>query len=269
MQLKVRSLSVFASSALLIVIGGGCGSTKIIGVNPDETGGSTTTLTDGGAGTGGASGVSGNTGGTSSMGGCSNTPVTFQVIPAPNSVTHWCVGQWTQNCYLGGIESIGTISNASGALQVRSLCTLSCGTCTFEGCPSPPECEYYELSDQGDTESWDGTYFTSSTCGPSAAACDLTNCASPGQYTYTVCAFPNPDPASSSTGCAQASSSINPTCIPVVFDYPTNAPMVVTLPDPVGGTTGCVQNATCVGLSQCTTSSGQTCRCNGGLYSCL
>ncbi len=174
---------------------------------------------------------SGNTAGTSSTGGCSNTPVTFLVMPAPNSVTHWCVGL---NCYLGGIESIGTIhnSNASGGLQLRSLCTLSCGTCTFEGCPSPSACESYELSVQGETENWDGIYFTSSTCGTPATTCDLAHCASAGQYAYTVCVFPNPDPASSSTGCAQASSSTPSDCVTVAFEYPASAPVVVTMPWP-------------------------------------
>lgn len=175
---------------------------------------------------GGTSSV--NTGGNSSSGGCSNTPVTFQLMPIPNSVTHWCVGL---NCYLGGITSVGTVSNASGALQLRSLCTLSCGTCTFEICPSPPGCMYFELTDQGEIQTWNGTYYTSNTCGASATACDLSNCASPGQYTYTVCAFPNPNPGSVG-GCAQASSPINPTCVPVVFDYPASGPVIVTMPDP-------------------------------------
>ena len=210
-------LGIFTACGGQVDDGGNTGSPNVGGTTGSSTFGSSGATS------------SGDTGGNSSTGGCSNTPITFQVMPTPNSVTHWCVGL---NCYLGGIESIGTISNGFGALQLRSLCALSCGTCTFEMCPSPPPCESYELSDQGETENWDGIYFTSSTCGTSATACDLANCASAGQYTYTVCAFPNPDPTSSSTGCAQASSLTPSACISVAFEYPTNAPVVVTMPDP-------------------------------------
>jgi hypothetical protein len=86
-----------------------------------------------------------------------------------------------------------------------------------------------ELSEQGFGFIWQGTYVTSSTCGASAKACDLTNCAAPGQYFFDLCGFPNPDP-NSPDGCAETSATTNQTCVPVPFEYPATAPIIVTMP---------------------------------------
>ena len=202
---------------------GGSGSARPDG--PVVTGGSAgaggSIVADGGGSSGGTAGTG--SGGASTTGGCSGAPVTFQVMPAPNSVTHWCLGQPA-----GGCSGWFDLRNSVGSLELGGYCRVSCGTCTFEECPPIYCLGPTELTDQGVTQSWDGTYVTSSTCGASATTCDLTTCAV-GQYTINVCGFPNPDP-SSPDGCYQAPSTTNSSCVSVPFEYPAIAPIVVTMP---------------------------------------
>ena len=194
-----------------IVVGGAAG---VVGAG-GSTGSGGDTRTGGTKGAGGA--------GISTTGGCSSAPVTFQVMPALNAATHWCLGQ-PESC-----SGWGEIRNSSGTLELRSFCGVSCETCTIEQCPPLACMGPTELTDQGVTWTWEGSYVTSSTCGASATTCDLTNCATPGQYTFNVCGFPNPDP-SSANGCYEASGTTNQTCVPVLFEYPAIAPIVVTMP---------------------------------------
>ena len=60
-------------------------------------------VADGGGASGGTAGTG--SGGVSATGGCSGPPVTFQVMPAPNGVTHWCLGQPT-GAVPGGLISM-------------------------------------------------------------------------------------------------------------------------------------------------------------------
>lgn len=178
---------------------------------------------------GGGAGVA-NTGGKSGVGGsggtnnCPGTTVNFQVIPALNSPTQWCLGM-PGNC--GGQTM--TILDASGALGLSSYCQFACETCTMTLCP-PIACLLPgALTSDGSNYSWDGTYVTPSSCGPSSAACQAKRCAAPGKYQFKVCGFANPDP-SSTNSCSTAPSTTNQTCAQVTFDYPQTAPVVVTMP---------------------------------------
>jgi hypothetical protein len=75
---------------------GGSGSARPDG--PVLTGGSAgaggSIVANGGGSSGGTAGTG--SGGVSATGGCSGAPVTFQVMPAPNGVTHWCLGHPTR-----------------------------------------------------------------------------------------------------------------------------------------------------------------------------
>jgi hypothetical protein len=200
--------------------GSGTGGTSVIdtesslGGASGASGGST-------ANVGGTSAIA--TGGASTTGGCANTPVTFQVMPSGNSATVWCIGT-PASCW-----DRGTISDASGALQLETNCTVNCNTCAMDMC-HPTLCwGPVELTEQGLTDAWDGTYVTASTCGAQATSCTRTNCASPGKYTYTVYAFTSPDPTNPN-GCTQTSSSHPNVSISVDFEYPASAPVVVTIP---------------------------------------
>ena len=227
-----HSISVRAGgsvlSALFSMALAACGSSGGIGTfgsraDSGNAGAGGSIVANGGDASSGAAG--GSSGDASATGGCSSAPVTFQVMPAPSAVTHWCLGQ-PDSC--SGITF--DIRDNSGVLNVGSVwCGLSCDTCTFEPCPPLACLMATALSDQGTIEVWRGTYVTSSTCGASAKSCDLTNCAAPGQYIVDVCGFPNPDP-SSPIGCTQASSTTSQTCVAATFEYPATAPIVVTMP---------------------------------------
>lgn len=197
-------------------------------VGSGNNGGSSSVGGSNSANTGGASGgtraTGGSSGGTTPAGGCAAGPVTFQVMPAPNAVTQWCVGQ-PGSC--SGVTL--DIRNSSGSLDLGLLCRISCDTCTLNECP-PLACFMpTALTAQGYTQVWDGAYATSSTCGASGAACISVNCAAPGHYTVGVCGFPNPDP-SSSNACEQASKTTTQTCVTTAFEVPATAPVVVTMP---------------------------------------
>jgi len=207
-------LSTLFSTALAACSSSTIGSTGDSGA----AGAGGSTVANGGSG--GAAGA----GGVSATGGCVSAPVTFQVMLAPNAVTHWCLGQ-PDSC--SGITF--DIRDNSGILDLWNYCGMACDTCTYGPCPPLPCFRPIELSDQGASYVWQGTYVTSSTCGASAVACDLINCAAPGQYISDVCGFPNPDP-NSPDSCAEASATTNQTCVPVPFEYPATAPIVVTMP---------------------------------------
>jgi hypothetical protein len=149
-------------------------------------------------------------------------------MPAPNAVTAWCLGQ-SGSC--SGFTV--SIADATRSLKLSSLCGVSCDTCAAESCPPVFCAGPVTLNDQGQQYVWDGTYITLSTCGASGTTCNLVNCAGPGQYTATVCGFPNPDP-SSVNGCDQESSASIQFCVPATFEYPTNAPVLITMRLPLG-----------------------------------
>src|SRR5664279_1127633 len=105
-----------------------CGGT-ITNNTGDSNGAGGSSVNVGGAAvanTGGKSGVGGS-GGTNN---CPSTTVNFQVIPALNSPTQWCLGM-PGNC--GGQTM--TILDASGALGLSSYCQFACETCTMNLCP--------------------------------------------------------------------------------------------------------------------------------------
>jgi len=181
-------------------------------------------------------GAAGNFGGTSSIGGtpsvggsgnldnCPATTVNFQVVPAPNSPTQWCIGA-PGSC--GGQTM--TILDASGPLELYTFCQMDCDTCTRSICP-PVVCELpFELTSAGSAFIWDGTYVTQNTCGALATACLHNHCAAPGKYQFQVCGFADPDPTSANA-CSSAASTTSQTCTQITFDYPPTAPVVVTMP---------------------------------------
>jgi len=185
-----------------------------------ENGGSTPTSTA--AASGGSAAAS--SGGATATGGCVNAPVTFEVQPPSNVATNWCITGADGCLWWAGI------SNSSGSLTLLDFCTAPCGSCGTPNC-SGVSCQLPANLGDGMTEVWNANYVTyvaASNCGASQSTCALTNCAAPGQYTYTVCGFHNPNP-SSSESCQQATAP-TPTCISTTFQYPASAPVVLTMP---------------------------------------
>ena len=51
-----------------------------------------------------------------------------------------------------------------------------------------------ELTTAGATQTWNGTYYLSGTCGAQSMACLSPQCAPAGRYAAHICGFPNPAP---------------------------------------------------------------------------
>jgi len=169
-----------------------------------------------------SSGSNAGTGGSGSTT-CTAGTVTLQVVPAAGTGVQWCMGQ------PGGCSSNWlTIRDSSGGLVLSNSCMTPCNTCMMMACPNACAIPS-ELSAQGLTNTWDGTHYKAGTCGASASNCLSPQCAPAGQYTAKVCGFANPAP-DAGYGCASASSSVQPTCVEKPFEFPSSAPIVVTMP---------------------------------------
>jgi hypothetical protein len=71
---------------------------------------------------------------------------------------------------------------------------------------------------QGETTTWNGTYWQDATCGASMS-CKGTQCAAPGHYIAKMCASRSvPDGGPFGT----CNPSAMQTCVDVPFDYPTS-----------------------------------------------
>lgn len=168
------------------------------------------------------SGSNSGTGGSGSTA-CTAGTVTIQVVPTAGAGVQWCMGQPT-----GCSSNWLTIRDSSGDLVVSNMCMTPCDSCMMMGCPA--SCAIpSELSAQGLTYTWSGTYYKAGTCGSSATNCLSPQCAPAGQYTAKVCGFADPTP-DAGFGCASASSSAQLTCVEQPFEFPSSAPIVVTMP---------------------------------------
>jgi hypothetical protein len=107
---------------------------------------------------------------------------------------------------------------------------IDCNTCTG-GLSAGLEGWDMVLGQDGGPSSvegwWDGTYYASGTCGPSASACMSYQCAPPGRYVALMRACPLASPDSPCEGNVQ--------CAQVPFDYPTSATVVGSLVHPAVG----------------------------------
>jgi hypothetical protein len=81
------------------------------------------------------------------------------------------------------------------------------------------------MKPEGETTTWDGSYFATSKCdvgghgggGIDGTTCNATACAPPGKYIATMCATPD----MSDAGGAVCSVTQQPVCVEVTFDYPS------------------------------------------------
>jgi hypothetical protein len=179
----------------------GCGGSTSSGDAPE-----------GGVTTGGSGGGGVNTT-------CPKSTVTFQMIPwhpEGGAPADYCTGMGCGGTWL-------SIKTAAGEELDRSFfCGVTCSDCLAKACP-PIACILPDhLKAEGATESWNGTYFFSSTCGGSMH-CSQPACVEAGAHLIaTMCAYPSTDP-DAGFGCM---SSTTPNCVDVPFDYPAAAPVV-------------------------------------------
>lgn len=179
-----------------------------------------------GSGGGGRSGTAGTpigSGGTDhpGEGSCPGNLMTFRARKAPGLTQSTCLksdcfGRWLTILDSQGVE-----------IATRHDCMPSCGDCSVAGCMA--SClPMGELSSTGASTdaTWDGTYFTESTCTweSDSVACAVEHCANKGRYTARACSFKNPNPLSPN-GCAESpTESIS--CVEVPFDFPPVASLV-------------------------------------------
>jgi hypothetical protein len=172
----------------------------------------------GGSGNGGSGGASGGTGGSSGSPG--TTTIELQIAPG-NS---YCQ---TGDC--GPVSSIG-IEDSNGQSFVLNPgdCYTQCDSCETLPCPGAA-CQMQGYSVTGQTLVWDGTHFTSDSCGPSSTQCYAHSYAAPGTYTAVMCSTPGAL-VKDANDVDQCTSSGPVECVEVSFQFPSATPAVGTLP---------------------------------------
>jgi hypothetical protein len=195
------------------------------GSGGNETGGNSTTGSGGGSttGVGGASGTGGNvgTGGSSGTAGsvthhdggvavCTGGTTTFHMTEA--SGTDYCVGVQCTLSWVSVKSMTGKVMSLSGG------CVTNCDVCQPIACGAAACIAPQHLKPEGQTLTWDGTYYEPSKCG-AGISCQDKQCAPPGRYVATMCANKNTSDAGIAGFCQGFDSM--PTCVDVEFDYPS------------------------------------------------
>jgi hypothetical protein len=87
--------------------------------------------------------------------------------------------------------------------------------------PCPGLCAAPQPMKSPEQRTWDGTYYTSSTCG-TGSSCLAPACAAPGSYVARMCAHKNmaPDAGLSCNAVNQTA-----TCVDIPFTWPPSGPV--------------------------------------------
>jgi hypothetical protein len=146
---------------------------------------------------------------------CSFSPIVFRLLPPASGGSWQAIESPVDDCPMVGWLQVGGGSDAFG-FQHPYL-PAECATCrvrTFAGACWGTAV----VPSDGVTQSWDGTFYATDTCGSDASACVAKECAPPGQYIARMCAYP----------CEAASCQA--TCVTVPFALPASGEIVGTLP---------------------------------------
>jgi hypothetical protein len=132
---------------------------------------------------------------------------------AGDKSSDYCVGA---NCGSSWV----TVKSADGqALNLSGGCQTTCQDCQPIACSNlciAPQ----EMKAEGESLSWDGSYFVQSTCGQNYS-CNNTACAAPGSYVATMCASPN-DSGDAGVAGFCSNTGADPVCVDVAFEYPSD-----------------------------------------------
>jgi hypothetical protein len=132
--------------------------------------------------------------------------------------TDYCVGVQCSNTFV-------SVKSAGGQLmQLSGGCTTSCDVCQPIACGMSCIAPQH-MTPEGQTLTWDGTYFVASKCGMDFT-CEYKQCAPPGQYVARMCANKSTSDAGVNNFCM---ADPTPTCVDVTFDYPSPTPVVGVL----------------------------------------
>jgi hypothetical protein len=146
-------------------------------------------------------------------GACATGTITFSFHA--DSATSFCVGA-ANSC--GGVWL--TIYGANGdELMIDRPCSADCGGCTLYPCPSMPCMLPQHMTGAGVQRTWDGSYYTASTCG-AGIGCVERSCIETGHYTARMCAYADLGSTPSDALCRPAQAA---TCTDVAFDWPPAA----------------------------------------------
>jgi len=215
----VRSL-VFG---LFVLGSGACGTSESTVAQDAGASGSTGVAGQSGYdGGGGASMGAGGSGGSSGPpeAACTAGMVQFHLSAATGD---YCSYASCGTPGVGANVAVNVKSAAGQEMPLAGACvTTSCTDCLFHACACPAA----QRLTQGQTVTCDGTYLQQGTCGGGgvAAGCSSKQCAMPGMYTATFCAYPAPADAGA-TGCPAVVGPAVPTCIDVPFTYPSATPV--------------------------------------------
>jgi len=197
---------------------GGCGSE-----------GSIQKVVGGAAGAGGGGGSGGSLGGGGGLGGSGGTtqtsPGTVTLKLVVSSTKSYCVQ--TDTCsYFDAI----TIKDSFGHVVQRWVgdCNyVDCQSCQQLACPGYA-CQPQGVAIDGETLTWDGSYFGPSTCG-AGQVCTGKLYMPAGSYTAVMCATPG-DLAPDSSNVMQCTNTGPQECVEVPFEFPSSQPYTGTLP---------------------------------------
>ncbi len=185
----------------------GCGGAEFTA--QDAGGSSGGTAGAGGVGTGGTGGQPADAASHDAPTTCTSGTTTFHMSAAGSS-SGYCVGSNCSNVWV-------TVTSKDGqSINIAPQCLTTCDACNPIGCaascaaPQP-------MKPEGESLTWDGSYWVQSTCG-AQVACQARQCAAPGGYVAKMCAYRSISDAGLTGFCA---ASPTPTCVDVEFDYPS------------------------------------------------
>jgi hypothetical protein len=207
-----------ASAALLAVILGACGGGVGAGGLPFDA---SAPNGDGGApdeGGGSEAGGDAGVGGEGGPGTCTGAAVAFTMHA---STAGYCLGPG--NCTVSWL----TILLPDGTpVHLDNQCATDCTTCEARACPPGPCQISSPVPADGQSTTWDGTYYLPGSCG-NARSCLAAHCAAAGRYTARFCAY-----KSDNDGGLPCLSSTPPPpiCTDVPFDWPTAAGVSGSVP---------------------------------------
>src|SRR5262249_5856815 len=138
---------------------------------------------------------------------CTAGMTTFHLTEAAG--TDYCVGA---QCTLSWVS---VKSAATGkAMSLSGGCVTSCSVCQPIACGVGACIAPQHLKPEGQTLTWDGTYYELSKCG-AGVSCQEKQCAPPGHYVATMCANKNTSDAGVAGFCGGI--DFTPTCVDVEF----------------------------------------------------
>ncbi|HXX66644.1 MAG TPA: hypothetical protein VEK07_05665 [Polyangiaceae bacterium] len=144
---------------------------------------------------------------------CASGSIEFEMDIAPGVSTVYCAGSGSCGTWLSILPA-----GDGGALTIDMPCMAQCGVCQPVACPAIACVAATPMTAAGVTQSWDGTFYASGTCGSQDLACITPSCAPSGHYVARMCANATTALDAAPNACEGATTTA--TCVDVDFDWP-------------------------------------------------